>query len=464
MRPDPLTMSARELSGMVRNGDTSAQEVTQFMLDRIASVNPAINAIVQDCAETALADAVEVDRKIAAGEDPGIMAGVPVTIKVIADQVGYATTNGTTLAKDLVAQSDSPFLAKLKDAGGIVVGRTNTPAFSYRWFTSNRMHGQTLNPRNPALTPGGSSGGAGAAVAAGLGHIAHGTDIAGSIRYPAYACGVQGLRPTPGRVPQFNGTSGDRGIGPQMMAVSGPLARRVDDLRFALEVMSGYDINDPGSAPVPLIGSTYQRRAALVRNPSGLETDPRIDADLDRAAAALRAAGGEVVEPTDVPDLREAVDIQVDLWIGDDYEGKLAAAEAEGDPGALACLHRFRDRAGRVDAKRIWSLFQRRSGLSRAWRAFAADYPVILMPNSAELPFKADEDLEGPEVLDRLWGAQLPQIALPVVGLPGASVWSGTEGDVPCGVQVISAPWREDICLDASEVLERAFGVPDVAD
>src|SRR6202020_2524640 len=119
----------------------------------------------------------------------------------------------------------------LRKAGAIILGRTNCPAFSYRWFTTNLIHGDTKNPRDPAITPGGSSGGAGAAVAAGIGHIAHGTDIAGSIRYPAYACGVHGLRPTVGRVAAFNAAVAEWRFAPQNSAVSGPLARSMRDLR-----------------------------------------------------------------------------------------------------------------------------------------------------------------------------------------------------------------------------------------
>ena len=144
------------------------------------------------------------------GEDVGPLAGVPVTVKVNIDQEGFATTNGLKLQRDVIAQSNSPVVDNLRKAGAVILGRTNCPAFSYRWFTTNLIHGDTKNPRDPALTPGGSSGGAGSAVAAGIGHIAHGTDIAGSIRYPAYACGVHGLRPTIGRIAAFNAALPER--------------------------------------------------------------------------------------------------------------------------------------------------------------------------------------------------------------------------------------------------------------
>jgi len=137
----------------------------------------------------------------ARGEALGPLAGVPVTVKVNVDQAGFATTNGLKIQRNLIAAEDNPVVANLKKAGAVIIGRPNTQAFSLRWFTRNGLHGHTKNPHDPTLTPGGSSGGAAAAVAAGIGAIAHGTDIGGSIRYPAYACGVHGLRPTLGRVP-----------------------------------------------------------------------------------------------------------------------------------------------------------------------------------------------------------------------------------------------------------------------
>ena len=198
------------------------------------------------------------------------MAGVPVTVKVNIDQEGFATTNGLKLQRDAVAASNSPVIDNLRKAGAVILGRTNCPAFSYRWFTTNLIHGDTKNPRDPGITPGGSSGGAGAAVAAGIGHIAHGTDIAGSIRYPAYACGVHGLRPTMGRVAAFNAALPERPIGPQISAVSGPLARTIGDLRIALAAMSARDYRDPWWVSAPLEGPAVPgaSRCALIRTGS----------------------------------------------------------------------------------------------------------------------------------------------------------------------------------------------------
>ena len=198
-------MALWELDGVaitaaIAQGEVTAREVTEATLARMDAVNPAINAVVARDDHAALSAADAVDAARASGASLGPMAGVPVTTKENVDQAGFATTNGLRIQKELVAQDDNPVVANLRRAGVIIVGRTNTPAFSLRWFTRNSLHGHTKNPHNPRITPGGSSGGAASATAAGIGAMGHGTDIGGSIRYPAYACGLQGIRPTLGRV------------------------------------------------------------------------------------------------------------------------------------------------------------------------------------------------------------------------------------------------------------------------
>ena len=198
---DIWRLPAQELAGLIKTKKVSAREAATSALARLDAVNPAINAVVDHRPDDVLSQAAQVDAAIARGDDVGVLAGVPVTIKANIDQAGFANTNGLKMQADLIAKDNSPVVDNLRKAGAVILGRTNCPAFCYRWFTTNLVHGNTKNPRDPSITPGGSSGGAGAAVAAGIGHIAHGTDIAGSIRYPAYANGVHGLRTTlgPGR-------------------------------------------------------------------------------------------------------------------------------------------------------------------------------------------------------------------------------------------------------------------------
>src|SRR2546430_14992005 len=238
-------LSAADLAALIKQKKVSAKEAATAALTRLDAVNPKINAVVDHKPAEVLAQAAAIDAAIGRGEDAGPLGGVPVTVKVNIDQQGFATTNGLKLQRDAIAKSNSPVIDNLRKSGAVILGRTNCPAFSYRWFTTNLIHGDTKNPRDPAVTPGGSSGGAGAAVAAGIGHIAHGTDIAGSIRYPAYACGVHGLRPTVGRIAAFNAALPERTIGPQISAVSGPLARTIGDLRIALAAMSAKYVRDP---------------------------------------------------------------------------------------------------------------------------------------------------------------------------------------------------------------------------
>ena len=329
----------------------------------------------------------------------------------------------------------------------MILGRTNCPAFSYRWFTTNLIHGDTKNPRDPGITPGGSSGGAGAAVAAGIGHIAHGTDIAGSIRYPAYANGVHGLRPTIGRIPAFNASLPERGIGPQISAVSGPLARTIGDLRLALAAMSVRDMRDPWWVPAPLEGPAMPKRAALCFRPDGLETVAEVQAAVADAAKRLERAGWVVEEIENTPPLREAAELQTKLWLGDGYEAQLEAAEREGDPGALACLRGNRSKVQPFDGAALSKALTRRATLTREWLAFFETYAVLLMPVSGELPFPDGLDRRDDASFARVWRAQVPQIAIPFVGLPALTVSTGLVGRVPVGVQVVSSRYREDLCL-----------------
>ena len=455
---DLWRLSAADMAGLIKSKKVSAKEAASAALARLDAVNPAINAVVDHRPAEVLAEAAAVDAVIARGEDAGPLAGVPVTVKVNIDQAGFATTNGLKLQRDIIAKTNSPVIDNLRKAGAVILGRTNCPAFSYRWFTTNLVHGDTRNPRDPSITPGGSSGGAGAAVAAGIGHIAHGTDIAGSIRYPAYACGVHGLRPTVGRIAAFNASLPERSIGPQISAVSGPLARTIGDLRIALAAMSGFDVRDPWWVPAPLQGPPKPKRAALCLNPDGLDPVAEVRAAVADAGKRLQRAGW-IVEEVDTPPLREAVQWQTKLWLGDNYEAQLEMAEREGDPGALACLRGNRSKVVPFDAADFSRALTRRATLSRQWLEFFETYAAVVMPVSGELPFPDHLDRKDDASFARVWHAQMPQIAIPFLGLPGLTVSTGMVGSVPVGVQVVSGRYREDLCLAAGEAIE-AGGTP----
>ena len=452
-------LTATELARRVRAREISAREAAQAGLDRLDAVNPAINAVVEHRPAEVLAQADAIDAAIARGEDPGPLAGVPVTIKINTDQAGYATSNGATILRDTIAATNNPVVDNLVRAGAVLLGRTNAPAFSFRWFTDNQLFGPTRNPRDPTLTPGGSSGGAAAAVACGIGHLAQGSDIGGSIRYPAYACGVHGLRPTLGRVAAFNAAVPERTIGGQLMAVSGPIGRTIADLRLGLAAMAAPDARDPWWVPAPLEGPPVERRAALCLRPSGMVIAPAVEAALLDAGRRLEQAGW-IVEPVDdTPSLQDATDLQIRLWLGDGFEGMMAAAQREGDPGALALLGAFATMARALPPDVVAQTLVRRATLTRAWLAFMARYPVLLLPVSGELPFADGLDLQGEAGMRRVWAAQLVQTGLPLMGLPGLTVSTGMAGTAPVGVQVIAGRYREDLCLLAGEAIE-AGGVP----
>jgi amidase len=456
---DLWRLSAAEMASLIRSKKVSAKEAATAALARLDAVNPKINAVVDHRPEDVLAQASAVDAAIGRGEDAGPLGGVPVTVKVNIDQEGFATTNGLKLQRDAIAKSNNPVIDNLRKSGAVILGRTNCPAFSYRWFTTNLIHGDTKNPRDPGITPGGSSGGAGAAVAAGIGHIAHGTDIAGSIRYPAYACGVHGLRPTMGRIAAFNAALPERPIGPQISAVSGPLARTIGDIRIALAAMSAKDYRDPWWVPAPLEGPAMPKRVAMCLNPDGLDPVPDVKAAVADAGKRLARAGWIVEEIANMPPLREAADLQTKLWLGDGYEAQLEMAEREGDPGALACLRGNRAKVHPFDLSKTLT---RRLTLTREWLAFFEKYAVLLMPVSGELPFPDQLDRKDEASFARVWHAQLPQIAIPLMGLPGLTVSTGLVGRVPVGVQLVSGRYREDLCLAAGEAIE-AGGTPSAA-
>ena len=456
---DLWRLSAAELASLIRSKKVSAKEAATAALARLDAVNPKINAVVDHRPEQVLAQAAAVDAAVGRGEDAGPLGGVPVTVKVNIDQEGFATTNGLKLQRDVIAKSNNPVIDNLRKSGAVILGRTNCPAFSYRWFTTNLIHGDTRNPRDPSITPGGSSGGAGAAVAAGIGHIAHGTDIAGSIRYPAYACGVHGLRPTMGRIAAFNAALPERPIGPQISAVSGPLARTIGDIRIALAAMSAKDYRDPWWVPAPLEGPAMPKRVAMCLNPDGLDPVPEVKAAVADAGKRLERAGWIVEEIANTPSLREAADLQTKLWLGDGYEAQLEAAEREGDPGALACLRGNRAKVHPFDLSKALT---RRATLTREWLALFENYAVLLMPVSGELPFPDQLDRKDEASFARVWHAQLPQIAIPFMGLPGLTVSTGLVGRIPVGVQLVSGRYREDLCLAAGEAIE-AGGTPSAA-
>jgi amidase len=448
--------SAHRLATAIRTGAISASEAVSSSLERVQAVNPALNAIVDLLADEALAVARSADDARRRGDVLGPLHGVPVTVKVNVDTKGRATTNGVVAFKDDVAAEDSPVVANLRKAGAVIIGRTNTPAFSVRWFTDNDLHGRTLNPWSREHTPGGSSGGASSAVAAGMGAIAHGNDLAGSVRYPAYCTGVCGLRPSFGRVPAFLASAKEeRPLSMAMMSVQGPLARHVADLRLALQAMSAGDARDPWWVPAPLHGPAQQRplRVAMSVNCHGTPADPAVVAAVRQAGAWL-ADAGYAVEEVEAPSLAEAAE----LWqrIANDEARKFMwpAVEQFGDEGVRRSFGWMLAASPVLDHDAHLQAFAKRATLVRRWQLFLERFALVLGPVSGEPPFAWGRDVDSEASMARVLRAQESQFAVPVLGLPAVSVPTGLAGGLPMGVQLIGRRFREDLVLDAAEVIE----------
>ena len=451
-------LTATELKQKIAAGEISAREATKSHLSRMEQVNGKLNAVVESCEKEALIEADLVDKKRQKGGKIGALAGIPVTVKINVDQKGYATTNGLKLQKGLIAEIDNPVVNNLRKAGAIIIGRTNTPAFSLRWFTRNTIHGHTKNPLNPVVTPGGSSGGAAAAVAAGIGTIGHGTDIAGSIRYPAYACGIHGLRPSLGRVAAHNFSGPDRFIGAQLMAVSGPLARTIEDLELGIQVMANHDHRDPWSVDMPLKGKPYLKRIAFCESPEGIKVDPRIQKALRGALEKLKDSDWEVDE-VKIPPLRSAMENQLVLWMAEMDKSAKHLVRKENDPDAILVYDRLRKISKYKVPDQIVVALQERANLTRQWKKFLFDYPLLLCPVSCSLPFDDLQDIRSEEDFEQIIEHQILQIGLPFMGLPGLTVTTDRNEDRPVGVQLVASHFREDILLNAAKIIAPKFDV-----
>ena len=455
--------SALDIVHGVRTRLISAREAAESCFQRLADVNPTINAVVDVLEDDALAAADAVDSAVKQGDRLGPLQGVPITVKINTDYAGRATTNGVVAFKDLISAEDSATVASLRGAGAVIVGRTNVPAFSTRFFTDNALHGRTLNPWDAARTPGGSSGGAAAAVAAGIGAIGHGNDRAGSVRYPAYACGVSGLRPTLGRVPNFNPSSKqERGLFSQITSVQGPLARSVADLRLGLEALTAFDIRDPWSVGMGQDRQQVSRpiTVALLTAAASADADPAVSRALDQAAHYLEEAGYRI-ETVAPPHMEEASALFWSLMLTEegmiaDKSGASSASSIDelGDEAVIKARHSTMANAKLLDHGGFVHGLARRTAILRDWLWFLQKYPIILMPISWRLPFPSDHDQQGDAALGQLVRAHEPMTAISLLGLPGLSVPTGTSEGVPVGVQIVANRFQESLCLSVGEVIE----------
>lgn len=453
--------SAVATAEAIRSRKITALEVTEAHVARLHAANPALNAVVVDLTDQALEAARAADAAQASGADLGTLHGVPVTIKINIDVEGQANSNGVVALKDNIAPGDAPVTANLKAAGAIILGLTNTPEFSMRAFTDNPLHGQTWNPWDKAITCGGSSGGAAAAVAAGIGCIAHGNDIGGSLRWPAFCNGVVTVRPSQGRIAAFNPSAPvERPPMAQLMSVQGPLCRDVADTRLALEVMSRRDVRDPWWVPAPLVGPPVRKRVAKARIPADMDCNPEVLAQIERAAQWLSEAGYEV-EELEVPDIDETFKVWVDLISTEITVLQLKQYREQGGDLFQGALDGILTMATILDGPGYMAAVAYRARLIRRWLAFLEEWPVILAPVSVQPTPAFDADLESTAAVRRIFGNDLRfNMAVSALSVPVVTTPIGYVDGAPIGVQLIGQRFREDVCLDAAAAIEARLGLP----
>ncbi len=455
MQGDIPFSSATELAGAIRDGRLSSVEATQAILDRIDLLDAKVGAFVTVVREAALADAAAADARRARKETLGPLHGVPVSIKDIIYTRGVRTTGGSFLFENFVPTDDAIVVTRLKASGAVVIGKTTTPEFCHKTVTDSPLLGTTRNPHDLGRTPGGSSGGSAAAVAAGFGPVSIGTDGGGSIRLPASLCGVAGFKPTFGRVPQYPGFEGWDFLGH-----TGPLARSVADIGLTMAAISGPDARDPASlarADVPIRNGAL--RIAAVSSLNHLVPEPEVAQALTLAVDGARALGHTV---------REA---QVS-WIDPDLQFRIIIATDI----ARALARYLPDQAERMDptlvkivefgaarsAVELVGAFAWQRALCREIMGFFEDVDLVLVPTAPVTAFPlgilGPTTISGRKVSPYDWFAWTWPFN--VTGQPALSMPVWTSGSLPAGIQIVGRPGADALVIDFATKLERALGQP----
>ena len=453
-------LSATELLDGYARGAFSCAEVVTDVVAHIRARNPTLNAIVVDLGDDALDAARAADDARQRGEPLGPLHGVPATIKQNIDVAGQPTPNGLPALKDNVAPDDSAVTANLRRAGAVFIGRTNVPELSMRFTTSNPLEGRTVNPWNPEASPGGSSGGAGAAAAAGFGPLHHGNDIAGSLRVPAWCNGVVTIKPSQGRLPAYNPTSTtERGLLAGLMSCQGILARTVADVRLATRAMAERDPRDPWWSPAPFDGLPLPAptRVAVTTNPHGYPIDERVAALVDRAAGLL-ADAGYAVDAVEPPPITEPARGWMSAGI---TELKLTLDESvrrHGSDELGAVFDAYYDMGELLDLAGYRAVLSDRTRMMRAWSLFQEEHPLVLTPLLMRPWFPWDYDAQGPAAVRDLFDSAIYSYGVNFLGLPAGVVPVGLVDGLPVGVQVIGPRYREDLVLDAMGAIEAQTG------
>ncbi|MEV5747073.1 amidase [Actinoallomurus sp. NPDC052308] len=456
-------MTAAEQAAAVRDGDVSAVELIDGHLARIAEINPRVNAVTQLLAERAREAATRVDRRRAAGEEVGPLAGVPFTVKETTAIEGVPTTFGTPRFRDLIAPADAPPVARLRAAGAIPIGHSNVPTMILAGMhTRSELFGDTVNPWDPGRTPGGSSGGDGVAVATGMAALGLGNDSGGSVRIPASFCGVAALKPTTGRFPADHRVIGPDDPGPasQMLVTDGPLARRIIDLRLAYEVLAGTDPRDPRAVPAPLYGEPLRApiKVAVVADPGGHGVHPTVRGAVTAAADALRDAGYDVREVTDVPRLDEALEAYGRITVTEFAPTWPSVRTLLGE-GGDRYIEMAMERTPPASAAELVKLMGSWLNIRRSWFEFLHEYPLVVGPVFTEPPVEPGLESRDRAGRDRVGAGMRLCTVTSFVGVPGVAVPTGVTDGLPSGVQIVGRAFREDLCLAAAQEIEDRLGV-----
>ncbi len=463
-----VLLSAREIAAQVRRKDVSPVEVARAHLDRIERLNPSLNAFVDCNPEAVLAQAREAEKAVLGGDDLGPLHGVPVSIKSAIDVAGHRCEAGTRLRAGYIAAENAPLVARLRSAGAVILGVTNTPELLMAWETDNLLYGRTNNPWDLTRTAGGSSGGEAAAIGAGLSAGGVGSDGGGSIREPAHFCGICGLKPTPGRIPS-TGHYPKSGGPFALIGVVGPMARTVEDVRMLFEVMAGSDDGDPCSAPVEVTANERKSQETAVRgiNIGFFEDDERTPVTRETRLAVKRAASllsscGFQVEPFRPEGLEEARQLWWEFFGragGMILEPMLRGRESELSPILREFLG-WTNTAPAHTGESLLAAWLGRDAVREKILGQMRKYPVLICPTAAIPAFRHGErewQVEGKTVKYLDAWSYCEWFSL--LGFPAAVVPMGhSDEGLPIGVQIVGRPWQEEVVLTVAAELEAERG------
>jgi amidase len=451
-----LERSAAEMSQMIRNREISSEELVAAHLKRIRLINPVINAAVELLADSALRQAKEADKALAKGEAVGPLHGVPFSIKDSLEVAGTRCTAGTMGRKHApVADRDATLVARLRTAGAIAIAKTNLPDLLFSFETDNLIYGRTNNPYDLSRTPGGSSGGESALIAACGSPLGLGSDAFGSVRLPAAFCGIASIKPTSGRLPRTGHVPPPGGWLEAVWQI-GPMARYTEDLILAMHLLAGEDGQDFTTPPVELIepADLRDRRVAFFTYNGFARCTPEIESAVRRCAEFL-AHEGIHVEERRPPGVEQAYELEFALFGADAGDG---IDEYLRDAGSTSVhvLHRsfvarMRPyRASGYELAKRWAQWDEyRSNLAR----FFAEYDAILCPVYTQLALKHRDSLD-----DENFRGFSYTMAWNLAGAPAATVRCGEFDGLPVNVQVVTKPWRDLLALQICRLIEAEFG------